>query len=225
MLSYEIFDDLVSGELDRGAVARGEPVDGARYLEDDESPFGWGQWSIDLGQSVWLFGKEAFGAVLGATLSEAAAADGQGRVPVSGADFARVLAEHGEEVAGIDRHEVMPILLLRIRTDGTLFDAMRAATWTTGGPERLVTLEEGAEVEPDWEERLGAVPNLALREHLSLLCLTAHWARGCGAFYRGPGANSCPPMLDWFGERPGHHTVAGWELGEGQAASAVLRIV
>ncbi|MER6911770.1 hypothetical protein ABT354_08875 [Streptomyces sp. NPDC000594] len=123
----------------------------------------------------------------------------------------------------------MPTLLLRIRTDGTLFAAMRAATWTTGGPECLVTMEQGveeeAEVEPGWAERLRAVPDPALREHLSLLCLTADWARGCGAFYRGPGADACPPMLDWFGGRPGHHAVAGWELGEGQAASAVLRIV
>ncbi|MEV4133207.1 hypothetical protein AB0J72_13690 [Dactylosporangium sp. NPDC049742] len=36
-------------------------------------------------------------------------------------------------------------------SDGTLFDAMRHATWTTGAPEHLVPFEDGCAVEPKWE--------------------------------------------------------------------------
>jgi hypothetical protein len=229
-MSFEVLDDLVTGGTDLDAVARGELTDGGRY-HGEEVPFGWNGWTLDLGRSIWLleedaFGPDAFGTSVGAAVRAASTDTGGSSWSISGADLARVLAAHREELDGIDSEEVMPSLLLRIHTDGTLFDTMRAATWTTGGPADLVPLTPGDEahltVEPVWEERLGRVPDLRLRNHLRMLCLTAHSARGYGGYYLGPGG--CSFDLGEIGDRPGNEAVAGWEFGEGQASSAVFRI-
>ncbi|MGX2992967.1 hypothetical protein JNUCC64_01525 [Streptomyces sp. JNUCC 64] len=228
LMPSTVLGDLLDGELDPDAVARGIPVDGARY-DEDGVPLGWSGWSFDLGRSIWLWEDDAFdpdgpfGAAAAGALDAVAHPARDSRRAVSGADLARVFAEHGDSLDEVDEDELlMAGLLLRVDTDGTLFDAMRAATWTTGGPEGLVPLPPEAEVEPRWDAALSRVPGARLRDHLRLLCLTDHWARGDGARYLGPG--NCPAALDWFADQPGHQVVAGWELGEGQAASAVFRI-
>lgn len=228
-MSSMMFGELVSGELDLSAIARGELIDGARYHEDD-IPFGLNQWALDLGQSTWLFEGRAFeadggfGESIGAALKAISAATDDGRRAVSGADLARVLAAHGNQLNEVDSNRVMVTLILRIDTDGTLFEAMRAATWTSGGPDSLVELEEGAEVEPEWDKGLQRIPNPRLRDHLRMLTLTAHSARGYGAYFLGPGLGACPRDLDWIRRRPDRETIAGWEFGEGQASSAVFRV-
>lgn len=134
----------------------------------------------------------------------------------------RSVLSHSNELDEVDSDGVMVALVLRIDTDETLFDAMRAATWTTGGPDSLVRMDEGAEVEPEWDRSLQRIPHTQLRDHLRMLSLTAPWARGYGAHFLGSGPGTCPFQLDWVSRRPGHETIAGWEFGEGQASSAVF---
>lgn len=143
---------------------------------------------------------------------------------VSGADFARVLAAHDGELDEIDADTLMGRVqwLQRARTDGTLFDAMRTATWTMAGPEHLVPFARGAQVEPGREESLAGVSDARLRDHLRMLCLTAHWARSDGAYFLGVG--ECSHDLRWIADQPGHEPVAGWEFGEGQGSSGVFAV-
>jgi hypothetical protein len=123
--------------------------------------------------------------------------------------------------------DVYPPLLLRAQTDGSLFDAMRAATWTMSAPAGLTDLTDVAEgyggtveVEERWDAVLRDVPDPALRSHLRGLCLDAHWARSHGAYYLGP--DVWPGDLTALARIPGHDIVAGWTMGEGQGAIAVI---
>ncbi|WP_238007962.1 hypothetical protein KZZ52_30630 [Dactylosporangium sp. AC04546] len=109
----------------------------------------------------------------------------------------------------------------RVVTDGTLLDAMKAATWTMSAPDGLVPLPRRAVVEPRWAGALSGVGDAALREHLMTLCLTPHWARSDGAWFAGTDpTGDLRPAADL----PGHEVLAAWHFGEGQAASAVMSI-
>ncbi|MEU3603464.1 hypothetical protein ABZ714_32860 [Streptomyces sp. NPDC006798] len=231
MRSSEMVEEFIDGEVDLSAVVRGEPIDGDRY-DDGDAPFGWTTWSLDLGRSVWLFEESAFGAdgpfgePLGTALAAASApADGPER-ELSGADFARALAAHGEDLDEVDGDELTGLgPVVRIATDGTLFDAMRTATWTTGGPDDLIPFLQDAyeiEVEPEWEEKLRRIPDHRLRDHLRMLCLSAQSARSDGGYYLGP--RESPAGFRWMTARPGHEAITGWEFGEGQGFSAIVAI-
>ncbi len=225
-ISFLMLEDFVSGRVDVGAIARGEHVGGDGY--GGVSQFEWDAWPFDHGRSVWLLeeetlGEGGFGARIGAALRDVSAEYGSARA-VPGADFARVLAAHHDQVGEIDCDELTGLVqwLQRVGTDGTLLDAMRAATWTMGGPDDLVAFDSEVEVDPELEEALRRVPGSRLRDHLRMLCLTEYWARSDGGYYLGP--RECPHDLRWVADQPGHEVVAGWEFGEGQASSAVFGI-
>ncbi|WP_131737946.1 hypothetical protein [Actinomadura roseirufa] len=225
--SAMMMESFLGGSLDLAAIARGELPGGEGGGEGGgEMPFGWDQWDLDPGRSLWLFDEgafELFGAAIGEELRGVSTVH-DGASAVSGADFARVLAAHGGELEGIEAGELAfrGRWLQRARTDGTLFDAMRTATWTMAGPEHLASLSPGAEVEPERDEALAGVSDARLRDHLRMLCLTAHWARGDGAYFLGAG--EYPPELRWIADQPGHEPVAGWEFGEGQGSSGVFAV-
>ena len=143
----------------------------------------------------------------------------KGSVAVLGGEFGRVLVQRDVSFAEVS--DELTTVLLRVVTDGSLFDAMRAATWTMSAPEGLVPFREGAEVDERWRTALDPIEPPALRQHMRMLCLTAHWARSDGAHYIG---RRCPDMLDTLAKLPGHAVVAGWEFGEGQAASAIVQM-
>ncbi|MGV9314000.1 hypothetical protein ACWDR0_17740 [Streptomyces sp. NPDC003691] len=226
---HDILDGLLAGTPDPESVVRGELLPG-EPLDEDDAPFNPAGGPLDLGRSLWLFDEAAFdteggfGGALGTALRAVSVTAGESERAVSGTDFARVLAAHAEELAEVDGEELtgMVRLLLRIGTDGTLFDAMRAATCTTGGPDTLAAFEEGVEVAPEWEERLSRIPDPRLRDHLRMLSLGEEDARCDGAYFLGPGTT--PVEFEQLAARPGHHPVTGWEFGEGQASCAVFRL-
>lgn len=95
---------------------------------------------------------------------------------VRGADLGPLLARHGVDLADqrCDKLGLDLNVLFRVATDGTLVDAMRAATFTMGGPEYLVPAHGAAhfdKAEAKWEEALAAVPHPGLRDHLRRLCI------------------------------------------------------
>jgi hypothetical protein len=188
----------------------------------DEYVLAWGRWSLDLGRSLFMLdGGDTLGEAAASALS--AVSRDESTLVVTGAD----LAPH---LAGRDSlpHDLFVTLLARVasvaRADapGTLFDAMRAATWTMGGPDELFTDYEDVKFEPEWERALEQVQHADLRRHLNYLCLDAHSARAEGGYYSG--SARCPGILSWLEEQPGFEFVTGWEFGEGQAASAVFAI-
>ncbi|GAA1640508.1 hypothetical protein [Actinoplanes couchii] len=200
------WDDMQSseffhGDFDLGLLTRGEILPPSAGVDGTFSSH---VWPVDLGRSMFLIEAD---------------------VPKllrsrSGAKVGRVLAEEGLTAA--DLEDEWARIELRVHTDGTLFDAMRAATWTMGDPPQLTGFDPdgiGLRVKPKWEKRLAAVPHTGLRDHLRMLCLDAHSARGDGAHFAG----ADHPGFDWM-KRKDYQVVAAWEFGEGQATSVIAQI-
>jgi hypothetical protein len=89
-----------------------------------------------------------------------------------------------------------------VHTDGTLFGAMRAATWTMGGPENLITSHlDWFVVQPRWKAEPARIPHPGLRTHLEELCDDGACMSYVGAEYRpwpqhwltGQATRSSPP--------------------------------
>jgi hypothetical protein len=213
------WDDVLSSELSEyvpdPALLAGvvPPQEGAA-----EYPLCWASWHLDLGRSLFDVDMDEVDRLAGtaAQALRALSRDPE-EIVVTGAELSAVLAEHDASLDG-----VFLTLLARVQTADTLFDAMRAATWTMAGPESLYTDYSEVVVEPQWERALSAIPDAGLRTHMSGICLDAQSARAFGAYYSGTG--SCPGMLSLLERLPGHTFVTGWEFGEGQAASAIFAV-
>lgn len=212
------WDDVFSSELFyhvKDAALLGSTVSG-RALGAQDEPFSLGRWSLDLGRS--LIGLDDCDELDPAVVAALRAASlDESEIEVTGADLARILA--GPQ--GLPE-DVFLTVIARVATSGTLFDAMRAATWTMGGPGDLAPAPDEAEVDADWEPALARVAHPGLRGHLVNLCLDPQWARSDGAYYSGTGEP--PAELGSFAELPGHEFVTGWEFGEGQASSAIFAV-
>lgn len=208
----------------------------------EEYPFSPAEWRFDFGESLFCFDGQFLDAIgpwgEGGHKSprpfsdgfvadlRAVAIDGASNLLVRGADLGPVLARHGVDLTHESSEQLNGWLtvLLRVATDGTLADAMRAATFTGRGPDHLAPFDDEGYVdaaEPRWEKTLSAVSHPALRDHLRMLCLDAHGARCCGAFYCGA---EQWPFTTGILDEIGCTLVAGWEFGESQAGTAVVRL-
>ncbi|MBB4916907.1 hypothetical protein [Streptosporangium saharense] len=209
-----------------------------RFLPDSdgEYPFSPWTWRFDLSGSLFHFdadllagtgpwgadghkGPRPFDDAFVADLRTFSPAGEAGLV--RGAELGPLLGRHGVDLTDKASKKLNTWLtvLLRVATDGTLTDAMRAATFTERGPEHLVPIHDRSADEP-WEERLGAVTHPALRDHLRMLCLSERDARSEGGFYYGTGHWPWSDLL----EAVGCSLVAGWGFGESQAGVAVVRL-
>ncbi|MFF2659123.1 hypothetical protein ACFVUH_17365 [Kitasatospora sp. NPDC058032] len=209
---------------------------------DGEFPFSPWTWRFDLGGSLFRFdadllagtgpwgedghkGPRPFGDAFVADLRIVATVDEFGEALVHGADLGPLLARHDLDLTDRNAEKLNTWLtvLLRVATDGTLTDALRAATFTERGPEHLVSVGDMSRArsaaEP-WEERLGTLTHPALRDHLRMLCLSQNDARSEGGFYSGAGNWPWSDIL----EAVGCSLVAGWGFGESQAGTAVVRL-
>ncbi|GAB2808026.1 hypothetical protein GCM10022221_01630 [Actinocorallia aurea] len=205
----------------------------------EEYPFSPFAWRFDLGGSLFCLdpdllagsgpwgegghkGPRPFDDVFAADLRAVSAFGEGGEALVHGADLGPLLARHGVDLTGKGAGKLNGWLtvLLRVATDGTLTDAMRAATFTGRGPGHLVPMTRSRRAEEPWEERLGAVTYPGLRDHLRLLCLGDDDARSEGASYCGTGHWALNHVL----EDLGCSLVAAWEFGESQAGTAVVRL-
>ncbi|WP_430784132.1 hypothetical protein [Actinoplanes sp. G11-F43] len=201
--AFYYWDDIVSTEffdedLDLGLLARGEivqpPYDGAPGLHVPAP------WPVDLGRSVFTVDMDVKGF----------------HRPRRGTRVAKILAAEG--LTGADMADEWVSIDLCVHTDGTLFDAMRTAT----GTDHLVPFETDIPnfaVQPKWERRLAAISDPALRDHMRMLCLDAHSARGSGAHFVGTRYSG----FHWMPEK-GYQVLAAWELGEGQGSMAVAQL-
>ncbi|MEU9607462.1 hypothetical protein [Streptomyces sp. NPDC048057] len=210
--------------------------------DDGEYPFSPWAWRFDLSESLFCFdaelvagtgpwgegghkGPRLFDDVFVADLRTVGSVNEDGEVLVHGAELGPLLDRHGVELTNEKSQELNCWLtvLLRVTTDGTLTDAMRAATFTERGPEHLVSISDmtyaRSAAEP-WEERLSAVTHLALRDHLRMLCVTEDDARSEGGFHVGTDYWPGPEAL----EAVGCSLVAGWVFGESETSTAVVRL-
>ena len=212
----EFFEDLDPRDL----LVVHPPSPAAAHDVESEWPLSWDRFGVDLARS-WFGVDDIEDMELDPEVTQvilAASIEIGGWCRVRGVELGRILIERGVDPADIEG--VLMPLNAQVRTDGSLLDAMRAATWTMGGPSKLVPFPEGCEVDPPWGERLAAVAHEGVRDHLRGLCLDAHDARCEGAFFEGASAGE----LDWLEAQEGVACLAGWSFGEGQAAVAVFAI-
>ncbi len=129
---------------------------------------------------------------------------------IRGADLAPLVVEHGVDLGA--HPGSWAVFFARLRSDGTLLDAFRAALDTGRTPEDLVPFE--AAPDEDWEEALAAVEPPELRAHLG--------------YFLTDGEEGLMPMLDdapaWGLDAHGCEPVMGWEDGFGQVDLAVIRL-
>lgn len=200
---------------------------GQRFLPG-ESLFRFDEELLD-GTGPWAEGghkgPRPFGADFAAGVRAVALPDAD-EVLVRGADLAPLLVRHDVDLTRSGARKLNGWLgvVLRVATDGTLTGAMRAATFTAGGPDELTAPPGGPRTGPaaqPWQDVLAAVPDPALRAHLRLLCLDEDDARSGGAYFCGPGTwAAATDVLAATGCTP----VAGWEFGECQAGTVVVRL-
>ncbi|WP_167546275.1 WD40 repeat domain-containing protein [Streptomyces zinciresistens] len=87
---------------------------------------------------------------------------------VTGADLARLTADHGVDLTAPDLSgKTWRLTDARIASDGTLLDALRAATGMGEGPDNLVPCEE---TDATTEAAVAAVEHAGLRAHLRAFC-------------------------------------------------------
>ncbi|MFJ5924945.1 hypothetical protein ACIQF6_20310 [Kitasatospora sp. NPDC092948] len=129
---------------------------------------------------------------------------------IRGADLAALLVEHGVDLA--DHPGSWVVFFARLRSDGTLLDAFRAALDTGRTPEELAPFE--AVPEEGWEDGLATIEHPELRAHL--------------AYFLTDGEEGLMPMV---GDAPargldehGCEPVMGWEDGFGQVDLTIVRL-
>ncbi|MGW3949397.1 hypothetical protein ACWEKM_00135 [Streptomyces sp. NPDC004752] len=210
---------------------------------DGEYPFSPWAWRFDLSESLFRFdadllagtgpwgdgghkGPRPFDDTFAADLRTVSSVDEAGEVLVHGVELGPLLGRHGVDLTNKESKKLNSWLtvLLRVATDGTLTNAMQAATFTERGPEHLVSIHDiryACFAAEPWEERLSAVTHPALRDHLRMLCLTEAAARSEGGCYCGTGRWPWPTDVL---EAADCSLVAGWAFGESQAGTAVVRL-
>ncbi|MCI4066334.1 hypothetical protein MRQ36_28790 [Micromonospora sp. R77] len=217
MLASEFF---AGGDLDRLA-ALAEPQS-CVVAASGTSGTGWDRWAFDLGRSIFAVdGAETIEALAGRPAADllAAAHRSAGRAVVHGVELARVLRRHGIALEDLAEDGVTMPIHVRVVTDGSLLDALRAATGTMD-QDGLEPVDPDAEVDPRWQAALNGIADAELRSHLSALFLEEDSARAYGGEYCGAHWPSGSGPIRFAAAR----VVAGWEFGEGQAWSAVVEL-
>lgn len=186
------------------------PAAAKKFDAPSVNDVGFDRYSFDLARS--LFGvKEVDDPRVAPALQKDAGEAGV----LTGERFAAVMKSL--DVDSIELGDFVPVLH-RVRSDGTLRDAMAAATWTMSAPHGLI--ERRAQVHEHWVKSLERISDPSLRNHFGNLCQSEQRARSSGAYFLG---KKCPNDLDAL-VQAGHEVLAAWVFGEGQAATAVVKL-
>ncbi|WP_433512134.1 hypothetical protein ACQP2T_51595 [Nonomuraea sp. CA-143628] len=202
------------------------PLPDPVYLDEDHQEYAW---HFDLSNSFVHFDEEVLdGPFSGAFADDVRAAAILNGVDllIRGADLSPLLIRHGIDLTAEDLGDFhySITVTLRLATDGTLLDALRAATFTHRGPAHLIPMggDDGyvEEAEPQWEKALRPIQNQALRDHLRFHCVGDADAVSAGAQYLAtaewpPGSGAVEDL--------GATLIAGWSFGEYQHGAAVVR--
>jgi hypothetical protein len=113
----------------------------------------------------------------------------------------------------------------RAVTDGSLGDAMAAATLSASVPAGMLSraqFDNGDEIrfEPRWEHALRGIKDEALREHLLMSCVDLQTARWAGSWLDPK--HKADVWLEPVVKRGGK-ILSIWHSGEGQATRAVVK--
>jgi len=147
---------------------------------------------------------------------------------------ARHYALRGEQLAQlVDREQLELDAVLepcwyacrRAVSDGSLVDAMAAATLSASAPSGLLSRDhydngEDIRFEPRWEHALRGIKDAALREHLLMSCVDLQTSRWAGSWLDPKHKPDVwlEPVL-----KRGGQILSIWHTGEGQATRAVVK--
>lgn len=201
-IGLEGWDDLTWDDLSAPASGRS-----ARDCDLPGDELSWERFRMDHGRSIFFVDDQKLRGPSGK----------KHPLPLEGATLAAAA-----KAAGLTPADLLgDLVYVRAQTDGSLRDAMAAATWTMSAPRGLV--EEDGDCEERWAKALtAAVHDDRLLGHLKMLCVDQNSARSSGGFFLG--ADLEAGMWDWaMGELPGE-AVAAWQFGEGYASAVVVKL-
>ena len=160
-------------------------------------------------------------------------------LPDANDDLVAALQTHhyamtGEELAQLVDRNSLPLADVlepcwyacrRAVSDGTLADAMAAATLSSSAPAGMLSREqydnmENIRFEPRWEHALRGIKDEAVREHLLMSCVDLQTSRWAGSWIdpKHKADVWLEPVL-----KRGGQILAIWHSGEGQATRAVVK--
>jgi len=187
---------------------------------DRESPAFWLRYAVDYAHTLFVFDKHD----LDDAPPELVAALQASHYALTGEELARVVDDAGLELA-----EVLAACWYACRravTDGTLLDAMDAATLSTAAPHWLMSraqfdaMADRIRFEPRWETALAVIEDAPLREHLLMSCVDLQTSRWAGSWFDPK--HKPDVWLEPVTHRGGE-ILAIWYTGEGQATRAVVK--
>ncbi|WP_018681440.1 hypothetical protein [Actinokineospora enzanensis] len=165
---------------------------------------------FDAALSIFEFGDlDEAPSGFAADLAEVAIAGGL----VRGAELAPLLERHGVDLADPVWAGRWYVAYPRLVSDGTLFDAMRAALTLGDGPESVLPLE--ADANEEWAAALEAVADPGLRAHLSYFCTDG----SAGLMHLGANQGSDESLV-----AQGSSVLATWLEGQSQVEFTVFRL-
>ena len=133
---------------------------------------------------------------------------------VLGRDLGDLLTRHPVDLTGEALAEAWYVLYPRISSDGTLRDAMRAATGVGEGPDSLIEFD--GEPDEEWEENVARVAHPGLRAHLSF---------GCQEVGETTLSYVAEDFLSFWGlEGEGCSVIAAWDEIQNQVEVGVFRL-
>lgn len=205
--------------LSREQLAVGLPRAPASTHDREYAEF-WLRYAIDYAHSLFVYDKHDLHDVP----HELLIALQSSHYALTGAELVALV-----ETARIELRDVLALcwfVCRRAVTDGTLVDAMAAATLSTGAPHWLLSrgqydaMADKIRFDPRWENALKPVANPALREHLLMSCVDVQTARWAGAWFD---PKHKPDVWLEPVTRRGGEVLAIWHSGEGQAERAVVK--
>ena len=205
--------------LTHDQLAIDRPPESAAKHDRETAEF-WLRYPVDYAHTLFVYDKHD----LGNAPHELVVALQSSHYALTGKELAALA-----DAAKLDLAEVLRVCWYACRravTDGTLIDAMSAATLSTSAPHWLLSraqydaMADNIRFEPRWENALKPVVDPALREHLLMSCVDLRTSRWAGSWFDPKRKTDVwlEPVT-----RRGGEILAIWHSGEGQATRAVVK--
>ena len=208
--------------LDLQRLVVGKPMGPAAQHDDVAGAEFWTRYAVDYARSLFVYDKHDLG---------------EAPPPLVAALQASLYALTGEQLAALVDREQLPLedvlelcwyACRRVVSDGSLVDAMAAATLSASVPDGMLSrwlhgdAADKIRFEPRWEHALRVIEDEAVREHLLMSCVDLQTARWAGSWIdpRHKADVWLEPLT-----RRGGEILAIWHAGEAQATRAVVQFL
>jgi hypothetical protein len=206
-------------ELTQQQLVVGRPS-APSITHDTRSPEFWERYAVDYARTLLVYDKHD----LRDAPDELLAALQAKHYALTGEELARLCDRH--ELDLDDMLELCWYACRRAVSDGSLLDAMAAATLSASAPNGLLSraqhaLGDDIRFEPRWEHALRGITNEEVREHLLMSCVDLQTSRWAGSWIDPK--HKADVWLEPIVKRGGE-ILAIWHHGEAQATRAVVKL-